>query len=494
LGQIVNFFYTLQGEAAGAQAFSNFDTLLAPFIRYDGLSFKEVKQALQEFIFNINVPTRVGFQTPFTNITLDLRVPVTFQDKPVVIGGECKEVTYGEFQEEMNMFNTAFLEVMAAGDAKGRVFTFPIPTYNIVKDFPWDDPSLDQLWKATAKYGIPYFSNFVNSDMSPEDARSMCCRLRLDLTQLDKRGGGLFGANPLTGSIGVVTLNLPRLGYLCADENEFMARLSDLMLLARHSLEIKRKILEKLTDKNLYPYTYFYLRNVKERFGEYWKNHFSTIGIIGMNEACQNLLGCPISEKPGLAFASRVLTFMRDTLVGYQEETGDPFNLEATPAEGTSYRLAKIDHEKYPDIVSANSEDLEHGAKPFYTNSTQLPVNFTDDIFEALDLQDELQTKYTGGTVMHLFIGEEITDTASVKNLIRKICDNYRLPYFTISPTFSICTTHGYLAGKHQRCPVCNEQTEVYSRIVGYLRPTSQWNEGKAEEFKLRKTYKLKAL
>ncbi|MBN2351110.1 MAG: ribonucleoside triphosphate reductase [Spirochaetales bacterium] len=494
LGQVVNFFYTLQGEAAGAQAFSNFDTLLAPFIRYDKLSPKEVKQALQEFIFNINVPTRVGFQTPFTNITLDLRVPSTFRDKPVIIGGEYKEETYADFQEEMNVFNTAFLEVMSAGDAKGRVFTFPIPTYNIVKDFPWDDPALDPLWKATAKYGIPYFSNFVNSDMKPEDARSMCCRLRLDLTQLDKRGGGLFGANPLTGSIGVVTLNLPRLGFLSQDEDEFMDRLSSLMLLARRSLEIKRKMLEKLTDKRLYPYTYFYLRKVKERFNAYWKNHFSTIGIIGMNEASLNLLGAPISSKPGREFALRVLNRMRDVLVSFQAETGDNWNLEATPAEGASYRLAKTDHEKYPALVCANAEDLDNGAKPFYTNSSQLPVNYTDDLFEALDLQDDLQTRYTGGTVLHLFVGEEITEADSVKNLVRKICNNYRLPYFTISPTFSICPTHGYLAGKFHACPTCQAQTEIYSRIVGYLRPTNQWNEGKAEEFKLRKTYKLKAL
>ena len=493
LGQIVNFFYTLQGEAAGAQAFSNFDTLLAPFIRYDKLSAKEVKQALQEFIFNINVPTRVGFQTPFTNITMDLRVPSTFKDKPVIIGGEPQEATYADFQEEMNLFNTAFLEVMSAGDAKGRVFTFPIPTYNIVKDFPWDDPALDPLWKATAKYGIPYFSNFVNSDMKPEDARSMCCRLRLDLTQLDKRGGGLFGANPLTGSVGVVTLNLPRLGFLSADEDEFMERLDKLMLLARQSLEIKRKILEKLTDKQLYPYTYFYLRHVKERFDAYWKNHFSTIGIIGMNEASLNLLGSPIHEQRGREFALRVLNHMRETLVSFQEETGDNWNLEATPAEGTAYRLARTDHAKYPALVCANTENLDQGAKPFYTNSSQLPVNYTDDIFEALDLQDDLQTRYTGGTVMHLFVGEEISEAASVKNLVRKICDNYRLPYFTISPTFSICPTHGYLAGKFHVCPTCHTQTEIYSRIVGYLRPTNQWNEGKAEEFKLRKTYKLKA-
>ncbi|MBN1797730.1 MAG: ribonucleoside triphosphate reductase [Spirochaetales bacterium] len=494
LGQIVNFFYTLQGEAAGAQAFSNFDTLLAPFIRYDGLSPKEVKQALQEFVFNINVPTRVGFQTPFTNITMDLKVPSMFKDKPVIIGGEYKEETYSGFQEEMNILNLAFLEVMGRGDAKGRVFTFPIPTYNIVKDFDWDDPQLDSLWKTTAKYGIPYFSNFVNSDMSPEDARSMCCRLRLDLRKLDKRGGGLFGANPLTGSIGVVTINLPRIGYLSKDEDEFIARLDELMVMAKKSLEIKRKVLEKLTEKNLYPYTKFYLRNVKERFDEYWKNHFSTIGLVGMNEACLNLLGTSIVEDTGKQFSARVLTFMRNRLLEFQEETGDHYNLEATPAEGTSYRLAKMDKEKYKNIVCANFAELEHGAKPFYTNSSQLPVNYTDDIFEALDLQDELQTKYTGGTVLHLFVGEEIKQGESIKRLVKKICENYHLPYFTISPTFSICTSHGYLAGKHITCPKCNKQTEVYSRIVGYLRPIHQWNEGKAEEFKLRKTYKLKAL
>jgi anaerobic ribonucleoside-triphosphate reductase len=494
LGQIVNFFYTLQGEAAGAQAFSNFDTLLAPFIRYDGLGPKEVKQALQEFVFNINVPTRVGFQTPFTNITLDLKVPETFKDKPVIIGGEYKEETYSAFQEEMNILNQAFLEVMGEGDAKGRVFTFPIPTYNIVKDFDWEDPQLDRLWNTTAKYGIPYFSNFVNSDMSPEDTRSMCCRLRLDMRKLDKRGGGLFGANPLTGSIGVVTINLPRLGYLSKDEDEFISRLDKLMILARKSLEIKRKILEKLTDKNLYPYTKFYLRNVKKRFGEYWKNHFSTVGLLGMNEACLNLLGTSIAEEPGMQFASRVLQFMRDRLLEFQEESGDNYNLEATPAEGTSYRLAKLDRERYKNIVCANQEGLRRGGKPFYTNSSQLPVNYTDDIFEALDLQDELQTKYTGGTVLHLFIGEEIKHGESTKRLVKKICENYHLPYFTISPTFSICGSHGYIAGKHLECPKCNEKTEVYSRIVGYLRPIHQWNEGKAEEFKLRKTYKLKAL
>ncbi|MCD6451313.1 MAG: ribonucleoside triphosphate reductase [Acidobacteria bacterium] len=492
LGQIVNFFYTLQGEAAGAQAFSHFDTFLAPFIRYDNLSYPEVKQALQEFIFNINVPTRVGFQTPFTNITMDLKVPKMYADSPVVIGGELKRATYGDFQEEMNILNRAFLEVLSEGDAKGRVFTFPIPTYNITHDFDWDDPNLKTLWQVTAKYGIPYFSNFINSDMSPEDARSMCCRLRLDLRKLEKRGGGLFGANPLTGSIGVVTINMARLGYLSKDESEFMKRLERLMILAKGSLEIKRKVLEKLTEKELYPYARFYLRNVKKRFGEYWKNHFSTIGLIGMNEACLNLLGVNIGKEEGRRFAIKVLDFMREKLLSFQEETGNNYNIEATPAEGTSYRLAKIDKEKYPRIICANEEEWRKGAEPFYTNSTQLPVNYTDDIFEVLDLQDEIQRKYTGGTVLHIYIGEQIKDPESVKILVRKICENYHLPYFTITPTFSICPAHGYLPGEQERCPKCEARCEVYSRVVGYLRPINQWNEGKKEEFKLRKAFNIK--
>ena len=492
LGQIVNFFYTLQGEAAGAQAFSHFDTFLAPFIRYDNLSYPEVKQALQEFIFNINVPTRVGFQTPFTNITMDLKVPKMYADSPVVIGGELKRATYGDFQEEMNILNRAFLEVLSEGDAKGRVFTFPIPTYNITHDFDWDDPNLETLWQVTAKYGIPYFSNFINSDMSPEDARSMCCRLRLDLRKLEKRGGGLFGANPLTGSIGVVTINMARLGYLSKDESEFMERLESLMILAKESLEIKRKVLEKLTEKELYPYARFYLRNVKKRFGEYWKNHFSTIGLIGMNEACLNLLGVNIGKEEGRRFAIKVLDFMREKLLSFQEETGNNYNIEATPAEGTSYRLAKIDKEKYPRIICANEEEWRKGAEPFYTNSTQLPVNYTDDIFEVLDLQDEIQRKYTGGTALHIYIGEQIKDPESVKILVRKICENYHLPYFTITPTFSICPAHGYLPGEQERCPKCEAQCEVYSRVVGYLRPINQWNEGKKEEFKLRKAFSIK--
>ncbi len=495
LGQVVNFFYTLQGEAAGAQAFSHFDTLLAPFIRFDRLNFDGVKQALQEFVFNINVPTRVGFQTPFTNITLDLKVPAHMSTAPVILGGEYLPNTYAEFQEEMAVFNRAFLEVLSEGDAKGRVFTFPIPTYNITKDFPWDDPALDVLWKVTARYGIPYFSNFVNSDMSPEDTRSMCCRLRLDLRglpaerPLGKRGGGLFGANPLTGSIGVVTINMPRLGYLSSDEGEFLRDLGELMDLARDSLEIKRKMLERFTENSLYPYTRHYLRRVHERFGRYWKNHFSTIGLVGLNEACLNLLGTNIGSPSGQLFALRVLDYMREKLLTFQEQTGNNYNLEATPAEGTSYRLARLDAEKYPRIKSGN--DAESGGRPFYTNSSQLPVQYSDDILEVLDLQDELQTKYTGGTVVHLFVGEEIVDARNVKKLVKLICERYHLPYFTVTPTFSVCPTHGYLSGKQESCPHCGATAEVYSRVVGYLRPVSQWNEGKVEEFKVRKTFKL---
>ena len=492
LGQIVNFFYTLQGEAAGAQAFSNFDTLLAPFIRYDGLDYKEVKQALQEFIFNINVPTRVGFQTPFTNITMDLSIPEYLKAQAVVVGGELQGLTYEDFQEEVDMFNKAFFEVMMEGDAKGRVFTFPIPTYNITKDFNWNNENLEGLWSMTAKYGIPYFANFVNSDMKPEDARSMCCRLRLDTRELRKRGGGLFGANPLTGSIGVVTINMPRIAYLARDEDDFLEKLEELMELAKESLEIKRKVLEKFTENDLYPYSKFYLRYVKKRFGSYWKNHFSTIGLIGMNEACLNLFGENIASPEGKKFTLNVLDFMRSLLIQFQEETGNNYNLEATPAEGTSYRLAKIDKAKYPSIICANEDEYSRGAEPFYTNSTHLPLNYTDDIFEVLDHQNEIQTKYTGGTVLHIFVGEKIDDIEVVKTLIQKICSNYALPYFTITPTFSICPSHGYLAGEHKICPKCGNECEVYSRVVGYLRPVKQWNKGKQEEFRIRKTFIIK--
>ncbi len=492
LGQVVNFFYTLQGEAAGAQAFSNFDTLLAPFIRYDNLNYTQVKQALQEFLFNINVPTRVGFQTPFTNVTLDLNPPSYYRDQGVIVGGEQKKETYGDFQKEMDMFNKAFFEVMTEGDAKGRVFTFPIPTYNITKDFDWENENLEGLWSMSAKYGIPYFSNFVNSDMKPEDARSMCCRLRLDKRELEKRGGGLFGSSPLTGSVGVVTINMPRLGILSKGEEEFIENLDKLMVKAKESLEIKRKILEKFTEKNLYPYSKFYLRNMKERFGEYWKNHFSTIGLIGMNEACLNLIGEDIGSDKGKKFSLKVLDFMRKRLIDFQKETGNNYNLEATPAEGTSYRQAKLDKKIHPNIKCANEEEYKEGAEPYYTNSTQLPVNYTDDVFEALDLQDELQSRYTGGTVLHIFAGERIRDSEALKDLVKKICQNYHLPYFTFTPTFSICPTHGYLEGEKKTCPNCGENCEIYSRVVGYLRPVKQWNKGKQEEFRERKNFKAK--
>ena len=490
LGQVVNFFYTLQGEAAGAQAFSNFDTLLSPFIRYDNLTYKEVKQALQEFLFNINVPTRVGFQTPFTNITLDLKVPSHYAKQAIIIGGKPQQETYQEFQKEMNVFNKAFLEVMSEGDAGGRVFTFPIPTYNITKDFDWDSDTNKLLWEVTGKYGLPYFSNFINSDMKPEDARSMCCRLRIDNRQLEKRGGGLFGANPLTGSIGVVTINLPRIGHIEKNKKDFLKKLGELMILAKNSLEIKRKVLEKFTDSNLYPYTKYYLRNIKNHYGNYWKNHFSTIGLVGMNEAVQNLYGKDITLPQGQKFAKDTLDFMREILATFQVETGNNYNLEATPAEGTSFRLALSDQKKYENAIFANGKGKEV-KNPFYTNSTHLPVNFTDDIFEALELQDDLQTKYTGGTVVHFFLGERIEDGMSIKNLVKKICESYRLPYFTLTPTFSVCPNHGYISGEVPVCDKCHSTCEIYSRIVGYLRPVNQWNDGKRAEFDIRKTYKI---
>lgn len=489
LGQVVNFMYTLQGEAAGAIAFSNFDTLLAPFIRYDNLSYEEVKQAMQEFVFNMNVPTRVGFQTPFSNITLDLSPSANFKDLPVIRGGKPQEETYGDFQVEMDTMNRAFFEIMAEGDAAGRVFTFPIPTVNVTKDFDWDNQNLNGLWEITAKYGIPYFSNFVNSDMKPEDTRSMCCRLRLDLEELDRRGGGLFGANALTGSVGVVTINLPRLGYIAKTTEEFQALLAHQMDIAKQSLEIKRKALEQLTRANLYPYTKFYLRNIAEMHGEYWKNHFSTIGLVGMNEAAKNLLGEDIGTETGHAFAEETLLFMRERLVAYQKDTGNLYNLEATPAEGTAYRLALKDKKQYPDIIVANEAEYAKGAEPFYTNSSHLPVNYTDDIIETLQLQDSLQTKYTGGTVIHVFLGERIHDARAVPQLVRKICQQFKLPYFTLTPTFSVCPSHGYVSGEHPLCPTCKSECEVYSRIVGYLRPVSQWNAGKQSEFSVRETY-----
>jgi len=489
LGQVVNFFYTLQGEAAGAQAFSNFDTYLAPFIRYDGLDEREVNQALQEFLFNINVPTRVGFQTPFTNVTMDLSVPSFLENEPVILGGKIRSDVYGDFQNEMDILNTAFANVMKEGDAKGRVFTFPIATYNITGDFDWDSSVAQRVFEMTARFGAPYFSNFVNSDMKPEDVRSMCCRLRIDNRELRKRGGGLFGANPLTGSIGVVTINLPRIGYMERTEDAFLERLGDLMDIAKDSLEIKRKVLERFTETGLYPYSKYYLRNVKLGHGSYWKNHFSTIGLIGMNEACLNLLGCDIASQEGLTFAVKVLEYMRRRLSDYQEETGDIYNLEATPAEGTSYRLARIDKRRYPGIIVANEEHLREGVEPFYTNSSQLPVDYEDDLFEALEHQDRLQTLYTGGTVFHIFLGERLLSWRAAASLVRKVAETSRVPYFTLTPTFSVCPTHGYISGEHVECPTCGARCEVYSRVVGYLRPVNQWNDGKQAEFKIRRTF-----
>ena len=488
LGQLVNFFYTLQGEVAGANAVSNFDTLLAPFIRYDALNYQQVKQAMQEFVFNCAIPTRVGFQTPFLNVTLDIKPPASLAHQPVIIGGVAQKENYGDFQEEMNIFNRAFAEVMTEGDAKGRVFTFPIPTYNITQDFDWDNPALQGIWEMTAKYGVPYFANFINSDMNVDDARSMCCRLRLDNRELYKRGGGLFGSYPLTGSIGVVTLNLPRLGYLAKTKRDFFGRLERMMELAKISLEIKRKTLDNFIEKGLYPYSRHYLEAIKKMRSSYWHNHFSTIGLVGMNEMLLNFLDKDISSVDGRKFAAEVLEFMRDKLVKYQTETGNLYNLEATPAEGTSYRLAKIDKEKFPEIITAGQRE------PYYTNSSQLPVGFSDDLFEALKLQDNLQTKYTGGTVLHGFLGERIANPETIKTLLKKIFGKYQLPYLTFTPTFSICPNHGYLVGEHFTCPKCliAQPCEVYSRIVGYIRPVQQWHPGKQEEFKDRLTFKIR--
>lgn len=487
LMQMVNFLYSLQNETAGACAFSNVDTLLAPFIFYDNLDYQQVKQIMQEFLFNINVPTRTSGQVPFTNITLDITVPPHLKDQAIIIGGEFQNKTYGEFQNEINMFNRAFYEVMLDGDANGRVFSFPIPTINITKDFDWENPIIDLMFELTAKYGIFYFANFVNSDLKPEDTYSMCCRLRLDKSKLEKRGGGLFGANSLTGSIGVVTINLPRIGYLSDTLDEFYERLERMLDISKTSLEIKRKTVDMLTDAGLYPYAKFYLRSIKEKTGSYWGNHFSTIGIIGMNEAIANakfLNAKGIWEKEGRIFALKVLDFIRNKLIEYQQETGNLYNLEATPAEGTSYRFARIDKQKFPDIITQGEK------YPYYTNSTWLPVGFTESISYLLDHQDELQTKYTGGTVVHVFLGEK-PDPKRAKSFIKSVFEKYSLPYISITPTFSICPKCGYLNGEYFNCPKCGEETEVYSRIVGYLRPVNYWNDGKKEEFKDRKYLEL---
>lgn len=486
LGQIVNWLYTLQGEAAGAQAVSSLDTYAAPFIYYDGLTYEQVKKIVQSFVFNLNIPTRVGFQTPFTNITLDITPHPMLKNMPVIIGGKRMEKTYGEFQKEMDMFNKALCEVMMEGDGAGRSFSFPIPTINITKDFPWDSEVVNLIMEMTRKFGTPYFANFINSEMSPEDVRSMCCRLRLDNRELRRRGGGLFGANPLTGSINVVTLNMSRIGYLSNNKEEFKRRVRELMELAKEICETKRKVLEGYMEAGLYPYSKFYLQSIKDAEGEYFKNHFSTIGLNGMNEACVNLLGKDITTEEGNEFAIEIMEFMNKVIQIFQEETGSLWNLEASPAESASYRFARMDKKLYPKIFTQGDKE------PYYTNSTQLPVGHTKDIFEAVSLQDKLQSLYTGGTVFHGFIGEEIESVEVVKTLIKKVFENSKIPYFTVTPTYSICSEHGYISGEHFNCPECGKETEVWTRVVGFHRPVQSWNKGKKEEYKDRLEFDAK--
>lgn len=471
LSQLVYLLYTLRHEAIGAQAVSSLDTYMAPFIRYDKLTYRQVKQKVQAFIHSMNIPLDKGFQVPFTNVTLDIKPAGELAEENVIIGGKVMPEQYKDFQKEILMFNKAFAEVMMEGDSNGRVFSWPIPTYNITKDFPWDEPELSGIWEMTAKYGIPYFSNFINSDMKPDDVRSMCCRLRIDNRELRKRGGGLFGSNPLTGSIGVVTINMARIGYLAkGDRKKYFKILKEKMDLVKESLIIKRQTLEELTDRGLYPYSAFYLKDIKKRFGKYWQNHFNTIGLIAMNEACLNFFGKDITTDEGHKLAEETLEFMRDTLLVYQKETGEVFNLEASPGEGASFRLAKADKKKFGDkIIVANEENYRNGAAHYYTNSTQLPVGFTSDIFEALDHQDPLQTKYTGGTVLHLFLGEKIRDRESTKKLVKSVAEKYHLPYYSITPTFSVCPKHGYLAGEHEFCPKCDDEigwNEAYVNAI----------------------------
>ncbi|MCL2570028.1 MAG: ribonucleoside triphosphate reductase [Firmicutes bacterium] len=487
LGQLVNATFTFQGETAGAQAWSSFDTYLAPFIRYDGLTYKQVKQAIQEYMYNMNVATRVGFQCPFSNVTLDITCPKALRDEHVIIGGMPQEETYKEFQAEMDMFNKAFCEVMLGGDASGRVFSFPIPTINVTPDLNWNSEVMDSIMEMTCKYGIPYFANFINSDLSPDDAVSMCCRLRLDVSQLKKRGGGLFGSNPLTGSVGVVTINLPRIGYKSKNEEEFFSNLERLSDLAKTSLEIKRKVVEDQTVKGLYPYSKFYLQTVKDSAGGYWANHFSTIGVVGMHECLLNFLGKDkgIDTEVGNQFAIKILDFLRGKMVQYQNETGSIYNLEATPAEGVAPRLAMIDKKRYPDIVASG------GDTPYYTNSTQMPVMFSEDVFKVIKMQDELQSLYTGGTVLHIYMGERLEDKETAKNLIRKIFATNKMPYISLTPTFSICGEHGYLKGEQWKCKTCDSDTEVWTRVVGFLRPVADFNAGKRTEFHERKRFKV---
>lgn len=479
--QMVNFMGIMQNEWAGAQAFSSFDTYLAPFVKVDNLTQKEVKQCIQSFIYGVNTPSRWGTQAPFTNITLDWTVPNDLKNLNAIVGGKEKDFTYGDCQKEMDMVNKSFIEIMIEGDANGRGFQYPIPTYSITKDFDWGNTENNKLlFEMTAKYGTPYFSNYINSDMEPSDVRSMCCRLRLDLSELRKKSGGFFGSGESTGSIGVVTINLPRIAYLAADEKDFYERLEHVMNITARSLKIKRTVITQLMNNGLYPYTKRYLGS--------FENHFSTIGLIGMNEAGLNAkwLKADLTNVEVQNFAKNVLDFMREKLSDYQEKYGDLYNLEATPAESTSYRLAKHDKENFPDIITAN----ENGT-PYYTNSSHLPVGFTEDVFSALDIQDNLQIRYTSGTVFHAFLGEKLPSWRSAAALVRKIAENYKLPYYTLSPTYSVCSEHGYLTGEQYNCPHCGKKTEVYSRITGYYRPVQNWNDGKAQEFKDRKEYRI---
>jgi len=481
--QMVNFLGIMQNEWAGAQAFSSFDTYLAPFVKADNLTYKQTKQCIQSFIYGVNTPSRWGTQAPFTNITLDWTVPNDLAELNCIVGGKEVDFKYKDCQEEMNMINKAFIETMIEGDANGRGFQYPIPTYSITKDFDWSESENNKLlFEMTAKYGTPYFSNYINSDMEPSDVRSMCCRLRLDLRELRKKSGGFFGSGESTGSIGVVTINIPRIAYLSKTEKEFYERLENLMNIAARSLKIKRNVISKLLDEGLYPYTRRYLGT--------FNNHFSTIGLVGMNEACLNAkwIKKDLTEEQAQEFTKDVLNFMREKLSDYQEEYGDLYNLEATPAESTTYRFAKKDKALYPDIITAASDD----ETPYYTNSSHLPVGYTNDLFEALDIQDELQTLYTSGTVFHAFLGERLNDWKSAANLVKKIAENYKLPYYTLSPIYSICKNHGYINGEVNKCPKCNEETEVYSRITGYYRPVKNWNDGKAQEYKHRKAYDMK--
>ena len=480
--QMVNFLGIMQNEWAGAQAFSSFDTYLAPFVKKDNLSYKEVKQCIQSFIYGVNTPSRWGTQAPFTNITLDWTVPNDLAELNAIVGGVEQDFKYKDCVKEMAMVNKAFIEIMIEGDANGRGFQYPIPTYSITRDFDWSPTENNRLlFEMTAKYGTPYFSNYINSDMEPSDVRSMCCRLRLDLRELRKKSGGFFGSGESTGSVGVVTINMPRIAYLSKTEEEFFERLSKMMDIAARSLKIKRNVITKLLNEGLYPYTKRYLGT--------FENHFSTIGLVGMNEACLNAkwIGTDLTHKEAQEFTKKTLNFMRDKLSDYQEEYGDLYNLEATPAESTSYRLAKHDRKQFPNIITAS----EKGNTPYYTNSSHLPVGYTEDVFSALDIQDDLQTLYTSGTVFHVFLGQKLPSWEASAKLVRKIAENYRLPYYTLSPTYSVCQNHGYIAGEVYKCPECGRKTEVYSRITGYYRPVQNWNDGKAEEFRNRKTYDI---